>query len=145
MLSESRTIECCLRKAFDLQLEFMIRNMHKYKMYAWSTIYLRNKFHFSEIHGRIYAMGYVQSRRHVNFAQDPLRSYFHEPQKNEIHLLYLYFVFTSFLFSICEVVIKLMQSRLRRKVINRRVWLFRSIAITMTWCQSNVTSTSQGL
>ena len=35
-----------------------------------------------------------------NFARDPLRSYFHEPQKNEIHLLYLHFVFTSFLFVI---------------------------------------------
>ena len=30
----------------------------------------------------------------VNFARDPLRSYFHEPQKNEIHLLNLHFDFT---------------------------------------------------
>ena len=30
--------------------------------------------------------------------RDPLRSYFHEPQKNEIHLLCLHFVFTSFFF-----------------------------------------------
>ena len=44
--------------------------------------------------------------RHVNFARDPLRSYFHEPQKNEIHHLYLYFVFfTSFLTIICEILI----------------------------------------
>ena len=36
------------------------------------------------------AIGYVQSKwRHVNFVRDPLRSYFHDPQKNEIHLLYL--------------------------------------------------------
>ena len=40
------------------------------------------------------AMGSVQSKstpegRHVNFARGPLRSYFHDPQKNEIHLLYL--------------------------------------------------------
>ena len=41
--------------------------------------------------------------RHDNFAQDPLHSYSDEQQKNEIHLLYLYFVFTSFLFIICEV------------------------------------------
>ena len=40
--------------------------------------------------------------RHFNFTRDPLRLYFHEPQKNEIHLLYLHFVFTSFLFIICE-------------------------------------------
>ena len=50
-------------------------------------------------------MGYVQRKctpegRHVNFARDPLRSYFHDPQKNEIHLLYLYFVFATLLFSI---------------------------------------------
>ena len=31
-------------------------------------------------------------------ARDPLRSYFHEPQKNEIHLFYLHFVFTTCLF-----------------------------------------------
>ena len=31
-------------------------------------------------------------------ARDPLRSYFHEPQKNEIHLLYLHFDFTCFFF-----------------------------------------------
>ena len=47
-------------------------------------------------------MGLVQ-RRHVYFAQDPLRSYFDEQQKNEIHFLYLYFVFTSFLFIIYKV------------------------------------------
>ena len=29
--------------------------------------------------------------RHVNFAWDLLCSYFHDPQKNEIHLLYLRF------------------------------------------------------
>ena len=42
------------------------------------------------------ATGHMQSKyagRHVNFARAPLRSYFHEPQKNEIHLLYLHFVF----------------------------------------------------
>ena len=49
-------------------------------------------------------------RRHINFARDPLRSYFHEPQKNEIHLLYLHFVFKSFLFIICELFIFLFKS-----------------------------------
>ena len=37
--------------------------------------------------------------------RDPLHSYFHEPQKNEIHLLYLHFVFTLFLLIICEMFI----------------------------------------
>ena len=31
-----------------------------------------------------------QCRHHVNFTWDPLRSYFDEPQKNEIHLLHLH-------------------------------------------------------
>ena len=66
-------------------------------------IHLRNKFHFSEVHGSMNATGHVQS--HVNFARDLLRSYFHDPQKNEIHLLYLHFVFTSFLFIICGILI----------------------------------------
>ena len=45
------------------------------------------------------------SGRHVTFARDSLRPYFNEPQKNGIHLLYLYFVFTSFLFIIYEILI----------------------------------------
>ena len=43
---------------------------------------------------------------HVNFARDPLHSYFdeyHDYQKHETHLLYLHLIFTSFLFIICEV------------------------------------------
>ena len=41
-------------------------------------------------------MGYLG--HHVNFARDPLRSYFHEPQKNEIHLFTLcfYIVFVHY-------------------------------------------------
>ena len=39
------------------------------------------------------------------FARHSLRSYFHEPQKNEIHLLYLHLVFTSLLFIICGIFI----------------------------------------
>ena len=39
------------------------------------------------------------------FARNLLRSYFQDPQKNEIHLLYLHFVFTSFLFFICGILI----------------------------------------
>ena len=45
---------------------------------------------------------------YVNFAQDPLRSYFDQQQKNEIQLLYLYFVFSSLLFNICEVLVKIL-------------------------------------
>ena len=55
------------------------------------------------------AMGHVQSKwrpKSVKLtAWDPLRSYFDEPQKNEIYLLHLHFVFTPFLFIICEILI----------------------------------------
>ena len=51
------------------------------------------------------AMGVVQSKWHPYFAQNPLRSYFQEPQKNEIHLLYLHYALSSVLFIICEVLI----------------------------------------
>ena len=68
-------------------------------------MFLRSKFHFSEVHGSMNATGHMQSRRHINFARDPLRSYFHEPQKNEIHLLYSHFVLTSFLFIIYGILI----------------------------------------
>ena len=53
-------------------------------------------------------------------------------RKNEIHLLYLQFV-----------VIKILQNKRRRKVINRRVWLLHSTDVCMTLLQSNVTSASQ--
>ena len=43
-------------------------------------------------------------RESINFARDLLGSYFHD-QKNEIHLLYLHFVFTSILFIICGIFI----------------------------------------
>ena len=45
------------------------------------------------------AMGHMQRKsfgRHVNFARDPLRSYFHDPQENEIHLLYLHYFRNNF-------------------------------------------------
>ena len=66
---------------------------------------IRYEFHFSDRHQSMNAMGLVQSmwRRHVNFAQVPLRSYVNECQKKEIYFLYLHFVFTLFLFIICEL------------------------------------------
>ena len=49
--------------------------------------------------------------RHVNFAWDPLRSYSDDLQKNEIHLSYVHFVFTSVSFIICENFINILQSK----------------------------------
>ena len=55
------------------------------------------------------AIGLVQRKWPPNFAQGPLRSYFDEQQKNEIHLKYLYFVIISFLFIICDILILFLQ------------------------------------
>ena len=52
----------------------------------------------------------------LNFARDPLCLYFHEPQKNEIHLLYLYFVFTSFLFIICGILVYILEMSREEKL-----------------------------
>ena len=45
-------------------------------------------------------MGHMPAGRQVNFAQEPLCSYFDECPIKEIHLLYLYFIFTSFFCSL---------------------------------------------
>ena len=50
-------------------------------------------------------------------------------RKNEIHLLYLRFVFTSFLFIICGFFYLNLANKRRRKVIIRRVWLLRSLRL----------------
>ena len=44
-----------------------------------------------------------------SFAWDPFRLYFDECQENEIHLLYLYFIFTSFLFIMCGFAVNLVK------------------------------------
>ena len=68
----------------------------------------------------------------LNFARDPLRSYFHEPQKNEIRLLYSHFVFyIVFVHYLWNFDLNFANKR-RRKGIIRRVWLLRSTAVTMT-------------
>ena len=86
---------------------------------SWSLLifYLRNKFHFFLRFMEVWTQRVTCT---VNFARDPLRSYFDEPQKNEIYLSYLHFVFASILWNFD---LNLANKR-RRKVINWRVWLF---------------------
>ena len=45
------------------------------------------KFIFSKVHRSMNAMGPMQCLGVTYFARDPLRSYFDEPQKNEIYFL----------------------------------------------------------
>ena len=79
--------------------------------------------------------------RHVNFAWDLLRSYFHESQKKRNSFLIFTLWFYIVWFIICGFFF--FANKRWRKVIIRRVWLLRSTAVTMTWRQSNVTSVSQ--
>ena len=59
-------------------------------------------------------------------------------RKNEIHLLYLHFDFTSFLFIIYEVLIKILQNKRQRKSYKPTC-----LVITFNKRQSNVTSANQ--
>ena len=68
-------------------------------LFLYKKVHLRNKFHFSDVHRSMNAMGLVQSK----WSPKGIMFNFDECQKNEIHLLYLHFVFTSFLFIISEV------------------------------------------
>ena len=67
----------------------------------------RISFFSTVVYRRMNGRKFVQSKSLI--ALDPLRSYFDERQKNEIiHLLHLHFVFTLFLFHICEVLVKIL-------------------------------------
>ena len=66
-------------------------------------------------------MDRVQSKwkgRHVNFAWKQLRSYLDECKKNEIHVLYLYFIFHIFYF--CSLTVSLVNNA-EKNAINQRV------------------------
>ena len=93
--------------------------------------YLRNKFNFSEVHGSMNAMDLVLKK---------WRPWTSEKWNSSlIFILCFYIVFVHYLWNFD---LSLANKR-RRKVIIRRVWLLRSTAVTMTWCQLNVTSASQ--
>ena len=74
--------------------------------------------------------------------RDLLHSYFHEPQKNEIHLIFILCFHTVFVHNLWNFYLNLANKR-QSKVIIRRVWLLHSTAVTMTWRQSNVTLANQ--
>ena len=82
---------------------------------AGITGHLRNKFHFSEVHGNMNATGHVQSSGVM------LTS-------SVIFTLCFYIVFVHYLWNFD---LNLANKR-RRKVIIRRVWLLRSTTVTMT-------------
>ena len=81
--------------------------------------------------------------RHVIFARDPLRSYFDEPQKHEIHFLYLHFLqpfyalFSSFLSKVCKL------HGTKCYLPTHLAIILHSTAVVMTWCQSNVSTTNE--
>ena len=92
--------------------------------------HLRNKFHFSEVHRSMNAVGSLQSKWHPNIARDPLRSYFDELfRKNEIHFLYLHF-FTPFCALLSTFSCNVCKLHCEQ---NQRIRSLRSTAVVMTW------------
>ena len=102
----------------------------------FDAIYLRNKFHFSEVHGSMNATGHVISKWPVAFIH-PWTS-----EKWNSSLIFTFCFYIVFVHYLWNFGLNLGNER-RRKVITRRVWLLRSTAVTMTWRQSNVTSANQ--
>ena len=51
------------------------------------SVNIRDEFHFSEVHRSMNATVPCKVNDVTYFARDPLRSYFDEPQKNEIYFL----------------------------------------------------------
>ena len=70
--------------------------------------------------------------RQINVARSPLRSHFDEPQKNEVHLLYLKCVFYIVDVHYVRTSVLIPANKWRRKVIIQPAWLLRSKAFTMT-------------
>ena len=101
-------------------------------------VHLRNKFHFSEVHRSLNAMGHMQTKwcaGHIAFVTSmSLRKM---KFISYIYLLILdhFSIFVKFLFKSCKII--------WRKVINQRVWLSCSTAVSLAWRQSKVTLASQ--
>ena len=88
-------------------------------------VHLRNKSHFSEAHQSMNTTDHVQSKwcpkGIVNFARDLLRSYFDEPQKNEIHLIFTHSFDIVFVHYLWNFDLNL-ANKGWRKVIIQHVW-----------------------
>ena len=104
----------CITYVIDIHTPFQAQWLFLKINTAWIKLSPKNRapnqrvyfiFHFSEVHRSMNASGHMQSKWCVNCARGMLHSYVDGPQKNEIHLLCLHFVFTSFLFIICEILI----------------------------------------
>ena len=105
--------------------------------------YLRNKFHFSDIHQSMNTMGHMQSKwRRKGITVALHGTHWDECHKSVIHLvftLHFYIVlFVTFYCKCCKI-----HDTWWRKVINQCVWLLRWTAVSMKWRQLNVTSANQ--
>ena len=125
----------------------MARNLTKTCSWWRGTLHLRNKFHFSEVHGRMNATDHVQNNWRpksvtltLHGTRCVLLPWTSEKWNSSLKFtLCFYIVFVHYLW---HFYLQLANKR-RRKVIIRSVWLLRSTAVTMTWRQSNVTSANQ--
>ena len=73
-------------------------NIHP-RVHPRSQVHLRNKFHFSEVHGSMNAMGQVQSTLHGT------RCVHTSMNLRKIKFISYIYTFTSFLFIICKILI----------------------------------------
>ena len=109
----------------------------------FDAIYLRNKFHFSEVHGSMNATGHVQIKWRPYLCTGPVA--FILPwtsEKRNSSLIFTFCFYIVFVHYLWNFGLNLGNER-RRKVITRRVSLLRSTAVTMIWRQSNVTMANQ--
>ena len=109
--------------------------------------YLKDKFHFSEVHANMNATGHVQSKWHPKCVTLTLHrtrcvhTSMHLRKMKIISYIYtlIYIVFVHYLWNFYLH----LANTWRRKIIIRSVWLLRSTAVTMTWRQSKVTLANQ--
>ena len=132
-----RQRSACKRACFMTSVECQSCLM-VHRIYILPTCYLRNKLHFSEVHGSMNATGHVQSKwrpkgvtltlhgtrcvlTSMNLRKMKFISYIHTLFYIVfVHYLWIFFFYLN------------LASKRRRKVITRGVWLLRSTAVTMT-------------
>ena len=85
------------------------------------------------------ATGHVQS---INFARDPLRPYFDEPQKKKNEIILFTFVYNRSAHYFRAFSMKIV-NYVAKNVINGRIRPLCTTAVVMTWRQSYVSTTNE--
>ena len=116
-------------------------------MHIRRKIHLRNKFHFSEVHGNMNSTDHVQSKwcpKGVTLTLHRTGCVYLRKIRSFVYLRKI-LVFTPFMTIILWNFDLSLENNRRRKVIIWRAWLLRSTAVTILRRQSKVTSANQQL